>query len=119
VALFSVGPSVHRVAGKGIDKSLLGRWCWTLYRGKNNQLLKIYSAYCLNPPSSLFSVYAQHHQYFLSHSQDICPQQRFLDDLSHDLRESLNAGHNLIVLLDANDDMRNSNTSDTLSQLTL
>jgi hypothetical protein len=34
VALFRVGPSKHRVAGKGIDKSLLGRWCWTLYREK-------------------------------------------------------------------------------------
>jgi hypothetical protein len=45
VALFSTGPSVRRIIGKGVDKSLLGHWSWTLYHGKNNHLLKIYSAY--------------------------------------------------------------------------
>jgi hypothetical protein len=90
-----------------------------LYRGKNNQLLKIYPSYRPNPPSVPFSVYVQHRQLFLSNRHDICPRQAFLTDLSQEIQESLNAGYHLIVLLDANDDMRNSNTSMTLSHLTL
>jgi hypothetical protein len=88
VALFSTGPSVHRIIGKGVDRSLLGRWSWTLYRGKNNHLLKIYSAYRPNPPSGPFSVYAQHRQYFLSKRIVVCPRQAFLDDLSQDMWNS-------------------------------
>jgi hypothetical protein len=63
-ALFSIGTVTHRIAGKGVDTSLLGRWSWTLYKGKNNQSLKIDSAYRPNPPSGPFSVYAQHRHYF-------------------------------------------------------
>jgi hypothetical protein len=57
VALFSLGSTAHRVIAKGLDRTLLGRWCWTLYRGKNNQTLRP------NPPSGPFSTYAQHRQF--------------------------------------------------------
>jgi hypothetical protein len=58
-ALFSIGSTARRISGKGVDKELLGRWSWMLYKGKNNLALKIYSAYRPNPPSGPFSVYAQ------------------------------------------------------------
>jgi hypothetical protein len=118
-ALFSIGTSAHRAVARGIDNSLLGRWCWTMYKGKNNQTLKVYSAYRPNPPSGPFSVYAQHRQFFATRSSDICPRQAFLDDLSQDIQKSMDDGHHLVILLDGNDDMRASATSSALTHLTL
>ncbi len=38
-ALFSVNKVAHRAIEKGCDKSNLGRWTWTRYKGKGNQTL--------------------------------------------------------------------------------
>ncbi|MFN9981032.1 MAG: hypothetical protein ACK53Y_13985, partial [bacterium] len=49
-ALFSINKAAHRVIAKGIDPLNLGRWCWSKYQGRNNCTLKVFSAYCPNPP---------------------------------------------------------------------
>ncbi len=38
-AVISIGQTSHRVIKSGIDPSGLGRWSWTLYRGKHNVTL--------------------------------------------------------------------------------
>jgi hypothetical protein len=65
-ALFSIGPAAHRVAEKGGDPSNLGRWSWTRYQGKNNQTLRIITAYWPNHPNGPFTVYAQQNAHFNS-----------------------------------------------------
>jgi len=49
-ALFSIDKAAHRVVEKGSDPFKLGRWCWTMYRGRDNHILKVYSAYCPTLP---------------------------------------------------------------------
>jgi hypothetical protein len=44
-AIFSLNDTAHRVFGKGYDDTLLGRWSWTTFRGKNNHLLTVIAAY--------------------------------------------------------------------------
>jgi hypothetical protein len=104
-ALFSLGDLAHRVIGKGSNPALLGRWSWTLYRGKSQCLLKIYTAYRPNPPLGPFSVYAQHRLHFNSMGIDKCPRAAFLDDLANDIKKSLEEGAHIMVMLDGNEDM--------------
>ena len=41
VALLSMNKAAHRVIDKGLDASGLGRWCWTQYRGKASNTLRV------------------------------------------------------------------------------
>jgi hypothetical protein len=58
-ALFSIAKASHRVIEKRSDPLKLGRWSWTKFRGRDNHVLKVYCAYCPNPPSGPLSVFAQ------------------------------------------------------------
>jgi len=80
-AIFSIDKSAHRVSGKGVDPSMLGRWCWTRYKGRNNHSLYFISAYRPNPPGEPYTVYAQQQQFFNLNNDHHCPRKAFLEDL--------------------------------------
>jgi hypothetical protein len=107
-ALFSLDQAAHRVVEKGSDNSQLGRWCWTKYMGKNNHLLRIYSAYCPNPPVGPGSVFSQHRSTLLLRGDSRNPRVAFEVDLCKELSEVLSAGEHVILMLDGNADMRDS-----------
>lgn len=65
-AVFSNNQAAHRVISKGRDKSNLGRWSWTVYKGKEDIRLCVIAAYRPNPPSGPKLVYAQQNAYFLT-----------------------------------------------------
>ncbi len=119
MALFSIDKAAHRVVKKGVDESNLGRWVWTRYRGKNNQTLRIVVAYCPNPPSGPFTVYAQHNAYFHSIGQPQCHRKAFLQDLELALQSFLDAGDHIILLIDGNSNMKTSDLKNTLTSCTL
>jgi hypothetical protein len=118
-ALFSIGTAAHRVAEKGQDSSNLGRWCWTRYRGRNNHTLRIISAYCPNPPNGPFTVYAQQNAYFNSIGSSRCPRLAFLQDLCEDIKLFLEAGDNIILVLDGNTNMRAGDLKQALEACSL
>ncbi len=118
-ALLSLGSVVHHITGTGSDPSGLGRWTWSLYRGKNQRLLKVYTAYRPNPPSGPFSVYAQHQLFFTSQNNDRCPRKVFLEDISADIQQSSEEGAHILVMLDGNEDMRLSSIASYFSRLHL
>ncbi|MFN9981150.1 MAG: hypothetical protein ACK53Y_14585, partial [bacterium] len=97
----------------------MGRWTWTKYKGRGNQTLKIFSAYRPNPPQGPFTVYAQQNAFFHSINRSICPRQAFLIDLATELKESLTAGDHIILMMDGNSNMKNSDISKKLQELTL
>jgi hypothetical protein len=119
-ALFTINDMAHRAVEKGRDASGLDRWSWAKLRGKDGHILVIISAYRPNPPSAgVMGTYAQHSRHFNSIDRDICPREAFILDLKQDILVFLNAGHHIIVMLDANEDMRRGQLSVTFQSIHL
>jgi hypothetical protein len=118
-ALFSIDKTAHRAFQRGSDKTKLGRWCWTRYKGKNGHTLTVITAYRPNPPGGPFTVYAQHNNYFNSIRDGRCPRVAFLQDLAGVLQQILSKGDHIILMLDGNCDMRQSDLKVTLTQCDL
>ena len=88
----------------------LGQWTSTRFRGRNGIITRIVCAYWPCAPTGtdkIFSVYAQHQRYFDEQRDDICPREAFIRDLCVALDIWLERGEQLIVALDANEDLRN------------
>ena len=84
VALISFDQLAHRTCGTGADERGLGRWAWMLFRGKNNIVTRIISAY--QPNSGKYnqyfgSAYRQQERHFLSNDIDDDPITMFRNDL--------------------------------------
>jgi hypothetical protein len=119
-ALFTINDMAHRAVEKGRDASGLDRWSWAKLRGKDGHILVIISAYRPTPPSAgVMGTYAQHSRHFNSIDRDICPREAFILDLKQDILVFLNAGHHIIVMLDANEDMRRGQLSVTFQSIHL
>jgi hypothetical protein len=117
-ALFSVNHAAHRVIAKGWDPSKLSRWSWTRYRGRSDHTLRIISAYHPNPPTpGPFTVYAQHNALFNSQNKPRCPRATFLEDLKEELQGFLAEGDHIILMLDGNCNMKQSDLVEMLSSL--
>jgi hypothetical protein len=105
-AVWSIDKTVHRVISQGKDTSMLGRWSWTRYRGRDNQTLRVIAAYRPNPAKKgLFTVYAQQKSFFNQHSDNRCPRLAFLQDLCSEIEEFKKEGDHIILLLDGNEDI--------------
>jgi hypothetical protein len=57
------------------------------------------------------STYSQHVNYFYDTNDDRCPRQAFLEDLSKDIGQWIQAGEQVIVMLDANSDVRDGDVN--------
>ena len=83
----------------------------TCFQGQNGIITRIVCAYQPCTPTGtdkVFSVYAQHQQFFDEQHDDICPQDAFIWDLCADLDSWLDQGKQLIVAPDANKDLQSS-----------
>lgn len=116
---FSCTKAAHRVVSKGIDPSLLGRWCWTRYKGKNSHFLRIVTAYRINPPAGPYIVYAQQQQYFSLQNDTRCPRKVFLEDLCKELSQFSTKGDHIILLIDRNSSMKSSDLTIALQGVLL
>jgi hypothetical protein len=116
-AIFSINQAAHRAIEK--DKSGLGRWTWTKYQGKKGQTLRVIAGYRPNPPQGPHTVYAQQNAFFHSIRRDICPRRAFLDDLVDQITEFIDKGDHVLLILDGNYNMKNSDFSKALQQLTM
>jgi hypothetical protein len=74
-------------------------------------------AYRPNPPQGPFTVYAQQNAYFNSIGREICPRRAFLLDLVKDLQNFIELGDNVILLIDGNSNMKQSDLKAALEQL--
>jgi hypothetical protein len=105
-ALWSINNAVHRAIDSGHDSHGLGRWSWTRYQGRGNITLRVISAYrpCLS--QGPLTVYAQHQNYFDSEDVEGCPRELFTSHLLTDIAQWTQAGDQIILMLDANEDIR-------------
>ena len=110
VAMLSINDAVSKVMRGGKrDPTGLGRWIDTPYRGRNGMVMRVVCAYRPCVPSgdrSSQSVYAQHQQYFDGKRDDVCPRKAFIRDLGKEITKWLAAGDQIIICLDANEDMK-------------
>ena len=85
----------------------LGRWCWARYRGRNNIVLRLVSAYrpCPNKDGEQ-SVESQHHRHFQDNNDDREARDAFLEDFDKDLTSWIAMGDQIIVSADFNEEIR-------------
>jgi hypothetical protein len=118
-ALFSLNQAAHGVVDKSWDPTNMGRWCWTKFRGRNNHCLRIFLAYCPNPPSGPGFVAALQRTVMLARQDFRDPRTAFIQDLDKEVSEVIKNGELVIIMLDGNSDMRNSPLATMLSNLNL
>ena len=97
----------YRVASSGSDRFGLGRWTWQLIRGKtiNTRVITAYRP-CLSNRDDSNTAYAQQKRYFhFVAREEICPRQAFLRDLSAEIIAWQERGEQIILMLDANEDL--------------
>ena len=111
-AIITMAPISRMVHESGEDASGLGRWVWTSYKGKNNSILRIVSIYrpVRDTNANPGTVYSQQEAYLLQHNDDRCPRKALLDDLRLILEEWITQGNNIIVGMDANENVRIGDT---------
>ena len=105
VGVFSINKASHRVVLRGQDKSNLGRWAWTLLRGKDGVSLRVITAYCPHDRGGDFSVYGQHRHRFHTLGKPRIPRKAFWEDLLVNVRMWLEAGDQIILTGDWNEDV--------------
>ena len=120
VSLWSINKGAHRVMEQGRDPRGLGRWVWTRYRGKGGVNIRFVAAYrpVLNK-TGILSVWSQQRSYFDSINDDRCPREIFTADLCAEIVQWFETGDQIIIGLDANEDVRNGGFSAKLSRLGL
>ena len=112
----------HRVSGSGADDRGLGRWSWLLLKGRNNIIVRVISVYQPNMCHDHLhpgSVYSQHRRYFQSIGMDDCPLKLFQDDFIKQLQAWIKQNNKIIILIDANEDVRSGTLSTRLETVGL
>ena len=88
------------------DPTGLGRWTSLLFRGKRGHRFRVITAY--NPVAGTCknSVMEQHRRYFRRNLDNSDPGMKFQEDLERALKAWITAGEITILMLDANQDIR-------------
>ena len=122
VTIFSINNAASQIMGSGRDMTGLGRWTWTKYRGRNGIVTRVVCSYRPCAPTGtdkIFSVYAQQQRFFDEQLDDICPREAFVRDLCNEIDTWLEQGEQLIVALDANEELRRGPVSTAFQQRNL
>lgn len=110
-----------RLTNKGQDETGLGRWSWLLFHGKHGTRTRIITAY--QPVNSregrLQSVYSQQRRWLRRYGDKTCPRKAFLRDLLLFLQHCRQNQERIVLLIDANDDIRSSDTTTALADADL
>jgi hypothetical protein len=107
-AQISRGQAAFRVMESGRDPTRLGRWVWTLYRGKGNRRLRVVTAYrpCKKTESSPYATWTQHRNYFRGKKLEREPRAAVLEDLQTEINGWAGAGEHVVLMMDCNEDVR-------------
>ena len=106
------------VADRGKDPSLLGRWSWIKFEGRNNHVCRVVTAYnpCTAPPENYTSVYQQQKRYWESKDINTCPREKFLQDPRAQLKKWRGAGERIVLFMDANQNVLKGRLSNMLAE---
>lgn len=119
--LTSLERMVHRKISSGADPTGLGRWCWTRYRGRHDVTLRVITAYrtCVTSKTGPRTAHSQQQRYLHANDDDRTPRQAMLADLCTALKQYKDSGDQLIVMMDANEDVTDSEIQKRFKELGL
>ena len=105
--LLTQGLLALRSIGSGSDKRELGRWTWTVFRGKHNTITRIVSIYVPTNPSTPgeSKVYFQHLRMLQSQQVQEDPIKNFWKELWEEIDKWRSNGEQLIIMGDWNNDV--------------
>jgi hypothetical protein len=111
--------TVHRVVEVGGDPAGLGRWAWHRLTGRQGVVLRIVTAYRPVAGRGPRSVWMQQKNFFLAQDEAGDPRQLFIRDLKEQVQGWLQAGEQLMVNMDANEDVSRGELARVLTDLGL
>lgn len=103
-----------RQINSGQDETGLGRWVWTLLQGRQGIQVRIISGYrpIEDKSNRPHTVYSQHEYYYRAIDQSNGyrnPRKSFFEDLDNSIKSWMEAGDQIILGLDANEDIHSRN----------
>jgi len=118
----TVGQAAYRHHSQGTDQTGLGRWSWMEFRGKNDHATRVYTAYRPGgKPSSdseRTTVYHQQKRYLQKRKLNIEPRNFFDESIIEEIRSQIEE-KNVILMLDANQNVQNGPFTESMSELGL
>lgn len=107
--LMSLGKASHRCKTVEKDPTGLGRWVCCTYGGKRNMNVSVIVAYRPCKSHGLNTAYSQHQRYLQIMNRDRCPREVILEDLSTVILQKHEQNHQVILMMDLNEDVQNAN----------
>lgn len=110
-ATIHIGETALRVIKTGEDQKKLGRWNWSLLRGKNNVKLRMISCYVPHTATEhgAKKIFCQQHKALLQMGIKEGVAETYWNDFWQDIDSWLEAGEQLIICGDWNVDVRSKN----------
>jgi hypothetical protein len=105
VSQWTMDRAIPRVVETGVDASGLGRWAWQRYAGREGIRLRIVTAYRPVPGRGPRSVWMQQKNFLMAKGDEREPRQVWLQDLMALIHQWLQEGDQLMINMDANDDV--------------
>ena len=108
-AIVSNDTMIGRKVSSGEDPLKLGRWAWTLYRGKNNirvRVISLYNALKRSAPGST-TAYMQQLQYLRKNDIVTDPMEKLVEDIIANITAWMSNGEKIILMGDMNEDTIN------------
>ena len=117
----SIDRAAHRIISSGRDSSGLGRWAWTRYQGRHDVTLRVVTAYrpCVHAQAGERTVHRQHERFLNQTGDARCPRTAMSEDLCNAIARWQESGDQIILMLDANEDVHSGAISLQLHQLGL
>jgi hypothetical protein len=98
---------VHRICECGQDGTGLGRWTWQVFRGKDGKKLRVVTAYRpVYSESTDGTTWSQQKAYFDKNNIAGDPREVFTKDLQRAVQGWVDAGEQVVLGIDANEDVR-------------
>ena len=120
VSQWTMNETATRIYGSGVDPSGLGRWVWVRYRGSNGIMLQVYTCYRPNDNNCDFgAVKQQHIRQFARSGREMEPIAAFWYDLRVEVRNAYEAGYQLIVMGDIQEDVRSQGPEDFFDEFNM
>jgi hypothetical protein len=113
------GKCRYRIIGSGRDKSNMGRWTWQRISGKTGISTRIITAYRPCKSKGLTTTYMQQRRILDVRKIRNCPRMQMIDDLTEEIKEWLDNGEQIILMIDLNDDVTRGLAHDKLKAIGL